>query len=101
MLLLQVVELISELLLTASGDLDPHYSSTLDPSAQQPLSVLQQHLSYDGNASLTGPLLQWAKASGPPAVRLLRLTSRYLWQCGCHAVFQCLYACVPTFLDVD
>lgn len=79
---MQVVQLILELLLTASGELDPHYSSTLDPSAQQPLSILQKHLSYGANAGLAGPLLQWAKASGPPAVRLLRLTCR--WVHGSH-----------------
>ena len=77
----QVVQLILELSLTGSGELDPHYSTTLDPSAQQPLSILQKHLSYEANAGLTGALLQWAKASGPPAVRLLRLTCRYLCMC--------------------
>lgn len=73
---MQVVQLILELLLTAKGDLDPHYSSTVDPSAQQPLSILQKHLGWEANAGLAGPLLQWAKAWGPPAVRLLRLTCR-------------------------
>ena len=76
---MQMVQLILELLLTASGELDPHYSSTLDPSAQQPLSILQKHLSYVANIGLAGPLLQWAKASGPSAVRLLRLTCRCLY----------------------
>ena len=76
---MQVVQLIMELLLTAIGELDPHYSSNLDPSAQQPLSILQQHLSCVTNAGLTGPLLQWAKASGPPVLRLLRLTCRCLY----------------------
>lgn len=76
---MQVVQLILELLLTASGELDPHYSTTLDPSAQQPLSILQKHLGYDANAGLVGPLLQWAKAAGPSAVRLLRLTCRCLY----------------------
>ncbi len=66
-----------ELLLTSEGQLDPYYCSSQDPSAQQPISVLQQHLSCEANASLSGPLLHWAKASGPPAVQLLRLTCRY------------------------
>lgn len=74
---MQVVQLILELLLTAEGALDPHYSTSLDSSAQQPLSILQKHLGYEANAGLTGALLQWAKASGVPAVRLLRLTCRY------------------------
>ena len=76
---MQIVQLILELLLTPSGELDPHYSSTLDPSAQQPLSILQKHLSYEANTGLAGPLLEWAKASNPPAVRLLRLTCRCLY----------------------
>ena len=65
-----------EMLLTGKGQLDPWYCNTSDPSAQQPLSVLQQHLSWEGNAGMSGPLLHWAKASGPPAICLLRLTCR-------------------------
>ena len=71
-----MLELIVELLLTGKGQLDPYYSNDRDPSAQQLVSVLQQHLSCEANASLSGPLLQWAKASGPPAMHLLRLTCR-------------------------
>ncbi|KAA6425220.1 MAG: dual specificity catalytic domain containing, partial [Trebouxia sp. A1-2] len=75
----QMLQLIVELLLTSKGQLDPLYCSSQDPSAQQPVSVLQQHLSWAGNASMSGPLLHWAKAIGPPAIRLLRLTCRFLF----------------------
>ena len=87
----QMVQLMLELLLTSSGELDPHYSSTLDPSAQQLLSILQQHLSNEANAGLAGALMQWAKASGPPAVRLLRLTCRFYHQC--HAAHYNMSPC--------
>ncbi|KAL0052786.1 hypothetical protein WJX82_007726 [Trebouxia sp. C0006] len=75
----QMLQLIVELLLTSKGQLDPLYCNSQDPSAQQPVSVLQQHLSWAGNASMSGPLLHWAKTIGPPAIRLLRLTCRFLF----------------------
>ena len=74
---MQMLQLIVELLLTSNGQLDPLYCNSQDPSAQQPVSVLQQHLSWAGNASMSGPLLHWAKTIGPPAIRLLRLTCRF------------------------
>ena len=80
-----------ELLLTADGALDPHYTNTLDSSVQQPLSILQKHLSYEANAGLTGALLQWAKASGVSAVRLLRLTCRYPYTLIATLVIICVY----------
>ncbi|DBB02952.1 TPA: hypothetical protein ACH3X1_013548 [Trebouxia sp. C0004] len=75
----QMLQLVLELLLTSKGQLDPLYCNSQDPSAQQPVSVLQQHLSWAGNASMSGPLLHWAKTVGPPAIRLLRLTCRFLF----------------------
>ena len=74
---MQMLQLIVELLLTSKGQLDPLYCNSQDPSAQQPVSVLQQHLRWAGNASMSGPLLHWAKTIGPPAIRLLRLTCRF------------------------
>ncbi len=79
---MQMLELIVELLLTSKGQLDPLYCNSQDPSAQQPVSVLQQHLSWAGNASMSGPLLHWAKTIGPPAIRLLRLTCRSVVICA-------------------
>ena len=73
----QVVQLLVELLLTGSGQLDAAYQPK-GPAAQglQPLAVLQQHLSHASNAHLAGPLLKWARSTSPAALLLLRLTCR-------------------------
>ena len=71
---MQMVQLALEMLLTPSGDLDPAYIKSL--SEVQHLSVIQQHLSTERNACLTGALATWAEQAGEPALRLLRLTSR-------------------------
>lgn len=70
-----MVQLALEMLLTQSGDLDPDYIKSL--SEVQHLSVIQQHLSTDRNACMTGALKAWASQAGEPVMRLLRLTSRW------------------------
>ncbi|KAL3131548.1 hypothetical protein ABBQ38_007850 [Trebouxia sp. C0009 RCD-2024] len=74
---LLMIQLALEMLLTQSGDLDPVYIKSL--SEVQHLSVIQQHLSTERNAGLAGALQAWAAQAGEPVMRLLRLTSRHLF----------------------
>ena len=72
-----MVQLLLELLLTSSGQLDPAYQPQ-GPASQgpHPLTVLQHHLSHANNAHLAEPLLRWARAHSPAALLLLRLTCK-------------------------
>ena len=76
--MVQVLQLLVEMLLDHKGQLEAQYCSSRDFSTQQPLSVLQQHLSCDANAGMSAPLLHWAKAGSSAAVCLLRLTSKWV-----------------------
>lgn len=77
LLLMQMVQLLLELLLTGSGQLEPAYQPCSHATQQLwPLAVLQRHLSHAENAHLATPLLRWARAHSPAAVLLLRLTCK-------------------------
>ena len=74
---LQVLELVFELLLTKSGELD--LSCDLQPLDRRMLNIphlLHHHLNHADNAALLAPLLERMHSIGPPAVRLMRLLCR-------------------------
>ena len=83
---MQMVQLLIELLLTSSGQLEIAYQPQ-SPASQgpSPLSVLQHHLNHANNAHLAEPLLRWARAHSPAALLLLRLTCKYVTAVLCCA----------------
>ena len=72
------MELVFELLLTKSGELDS-LSCDLQPLDRRMLNIphlLHHHLNHADNAALLASLLQRMHNIGPPAVRLMRLLCR-------------------------
>ena len=70
-----------QMLLTASGSLEPlYYDAQLRTHPH--LSTLQQHLSCNSTPAFTELLSTWARAAEEPIRRLLRLTCR----CAAHGI---------------